>query len=209
MNRREVLELSDGHERSLVRLLQLALVGILAYGIYAGSVGIAVNAAGALVVSVLPALLSREFDLHADPGIVLLITTAVLLHAIGITGPYRNTSWWDTLTHAFSGLVVTGIGYAAVRAIDEHTESIEIPDLYMPVFLLIFALATGVLWEVVEFTVTKASSLYGGRSLLIVFGPGDIVTDLIFTGIGGLVLALWARGIFRGLADQLTGVLIR
>ena len=209
MNEFPAFDLGDGQERALVRLLQLVLVGIFAYGSYVGNAGIAANAAGALAVSVLPTLLQRKFGFRTDPGVLVLITTAVLLHAIGIIGPYRNVSWWDTLTHAFSGLVVTGIGYAVVRGIDDHTGAVEIPDPYMPAFLLIFALATGVLWEVIEFAMTKLSALYGGRSLLIVFGPGDIVTDLIFTGVGGLALALWARGTFGGMALQFAGVLDR
>jgi hypothetical protein len=209
MNAPGSIALDDRQEWWVVRALQAALVGILGFGLYAGDAGVAVNAAGALAVSVLPALIGREYDLRTDPGVVALITLAVLLHVIGILGPYRSVSWWDTLTHLFSGLVVTGIGFAVVRAIDRYADAVHVPDRYLPVFLLVFALATGVFWEVIEFGVSRLSSLYGGRSVLVVYGPGDIVTDLIFTAVGGLLLAFWRMRLFRGLAWRLTGVLAR
>ena len=205
----QAFELSDEQEHAVVRLLQLGLLGLLGFAIYTGNVGVGVNAAGALVVTLLPALLNREYHLHMDAGITLLITVAVSLHTIGILGPYQSISWWDTLTHAFSGFLATGIGYAVVQAIDEHVDSVDIPGRFLPVFLFVFAVATGVFWEVIEFAATRLSSLYGGKSVLIVFGPGDIVTDLVFTALGGIILALIGTEYFEGLARKLDLVLAR
>ena len=203
MSVRDSLALSDERERVLTRLLQLALVGLAGYGLVTGSSSVAVNAAGALLVTALPALLRREVGLRIDFGIALWLTVAVLLHAVGILGPYRNVWWYDYVTHALSASVVAGIGYAVVRALDEHSERIELPEPFFSAFLFLVVVAFGVVWEVLEFAVTEISEALGVNSVLVVFGISDIVTDLVFTSLGGLVVVLWGRGYFRSLATKL------
>jgi len=173
---RDSLALSDERERVLTRLLQLALVGLAGYGLVTGSSSVAVNAAGALLVTALPALLRREVGLRIDFGIALWLTVAVLLHAVGILGPYRNVWWYDYVTHALSASVVAGIGYLGVLPTPMPT---------------------------VEFAGTEISEALGVNSVLVVFGISDIVTDLVFTSLGGLVVVLWGRGYFRSLATKL------
>jgi hypothetical protein len=166
-----------------------------------------VNAVGGLLVSFLPALLRREYDLHLDVGIMLWLTLTIVLHVIGTLGPYQSVWWWDLLTHSLAGLIVAGIGYAIFVTIDRYSDAASFPDAVRPVFLFLFVVAIGVFWEVLEFGMTLASSVYGGQSVLIVFGVDDIVTDLIFTAVGGIVTAVWIRWRFRPLAGQFAKLL--
>lgn len=204
MSLRTDLELTDDQEHVLTRLLQVVLVGLFAYGLVRGSASVAVNAAGALLVSALPALLRREVGLRLDFGLVLWLTVAVLLHAIGILGPYRNVWWYDHVTHALSASVVAGVGYAVARSIDVHSDSVSLPEPFFSAFLFLVVVAFAVVWEVVEFAVTTVSEMLGMNSVLVVFGPADIVTDIVFTALGGLLIVLWGRGYFRPLAAKLT-----
>lgn len=197
--------LTDGRERALVRALQVVLVGLVLTGLVAGDVGVVVNAGGALVATALPVLLRREYGVSVDPGLVLWLTVAVVLHAVGTVGQpslYERAWWWDVVTHVLSGSVVAGVGYASVRAVDVHAEDIYLPPEVLPVFVLLFTLAAGVLWEVLEFAATLVADHSGTESVLIVFGPGDIVTDLIATGLAGLAVALWGTEYLRGLTYQ-------
>lgn len=200
------LSLSESQERALVRLLQLVLLGLAGYGLATGNASVAVNAAGGLAVSALPALLRREVGLRMSADVVLVITVAVLLHAVGILGPYRTVWWYDYLTHALSAAVVTGIGYAVVRSIDTHSESIALPEPFFSVFLFLVVVAFAVLWEVLEFAVGQVSEALGVEAVLIVFGVTDIVGDVVFSALGGLLVVLWGRGTFRPLAAKLSVV---
>lgn len=195
--------LSDGQERLLTRLLQLGLAGLVAYGLLRGSPSVAVNAAGALLVSALPALLRREVGLRLDVGLVLWLTVAVLLHAVGILGPYRTVWWYDYVTHALSASVVAGVGYAVVRSLEVHSDSTTLPEPFFSVFLFLVVVAFAVVWEVLEFAVTTVSELLGMESVLVVFGLTDIVSDIVFSTLGGLVVVFWGRGHFRPLAAKL------
>jgi hypothetical protein len=61
----------------------------------------------------------------------------------------------------------------------------------MSVFILLFVLAFGVFWEVVEFGLTVAADRLGTGSLLVQYGLEDTMLDLLFDTLGGLVVAAW------------------
>lgn len=181
----------DGTKFWLFRGMQIVLIGILGIGIYTQNLGIIVNSAIALGITFLPAYLEHDQNIAFSSGIVLWITLAVMLHAAGTLGPYRTISWWDSVTHALSSSVVAGVGYATVRAIDEHSDAIYLPQRFMFLFILMFVLAFGVFWEIVEFLTTLLGQLLGAGSILTQYGLSDTILDLVFNTLGALIFALW------------------
>jgi hypothetical protein len=167
----------------------------------------------ALGVPFLPAALEREYDLPMDAGLTLWITTAVFLRALGVAGVpgltgnlYAEGSpipFWDHVTHALSASVVAAVGYTVARAIDEHTEAVYLPSRFMFVFILVFVMACGVLWEVIEFGLGGAASLLGSGSVLTQYGLGDTMLDLVFDMIGGVVVAIWGTAYLTDVAGAL------
>lgn len=200
------LGLSDREELALTVALQLLLVGLIGFGLVTGNYRVVVNAIAALVVSLLPAIIRREWHLRIDVGLMLWLTAATVFHAIGILGPYRNVIWWDYATHALSASIFVGIAYAVITAQERYHDAVSLPEPFRSAYLFLLAVAMGVLWEVVEFTMTQVSKLTGGKSALIVFGVDDIVTDLLFTAVGGVLVVLWGRGYFRDLSRNLARV---
>lgn len=192
----DTLELSDAHERLFARSLQFALGGILAYGLITLQLGMAMNAGLALVVTFLPALLRREYSYSMDPGLILLITIAVFLHALGSLSLYRRFSWYDEITHTISAILIAGIGYAVLRAFECHSAEIDVPSEFRAIFILIFVLAFGVIWEVFEFAAIWLSQVIGVKSPVRVFGIDDIVTDMVFNAVGAGIVAIWGTGYF-------------
>ncbi|MEF8937380.1 MAG: hypothetical protein V5A32_05435, partial [Halovenus sp.] len=144
---------SDRRQRQLVHVLQAAMGGILLVGLFTGEYGIVVNAGVGLAVTFLPAILERSYRFTMGVGIVLWITAAMFLHALGVVplpffdfqSAYSSTWWWDHMTHALSSSLVAGVAYATVRALDEHTEFINMPPTFLFVFMLMFVLAFGVI----------------------------------------------------------------
>lgn len=205
MSLRARFELSDRAEEALARLLQLVLFALFVFGVVRGDVGVAFNASAALLVSRAPSFIRRETGLTIDVSLVLLITVAAALHALGTLGPYRTLWWWDYLTHALSAFTVTGIAYAVVVSVDRHANGVSLPQPFLSLVLVLFSVAAAVLWEVVEFAATKIAAVAGTRSVLIVFGVSDIATDIVFTTLGGVVVALGGTSYFRSLARTLVG----
>lgn len=185
----DVLGLSESQERAITRVLQLVLLALVGYGLVTGEFTVATTAALALAVTFLPALLRREYGYSMDPGLVCWIAVAVVLHTVGSLWLYEF-QWYDEITHTVSATIVAGIGYAAFRALERHSDEISVPSAFRSLFIVVFVLAVGVVWEVLEFT-------FGG--LVTVYGIDDIVTDFVFNAVGAVIVAIWGTGYVRGL----------
>jgi len=191
----ETLGLSDTKERLVTRGLQFLLVGAIVFGVVTGQKPIAVSGAIALGVTLLPALLRWEYGYSMDAGLVLWITIAVVLHTFGYLGLYGQVQWYDEITHTFSATIIAGIGYASFRALELHSDAIDVPSTFRAVFIVVFVLAAGIFCEVLEYT-------FG--SLVTVYGIDDIVTDMLANATGAVIVAIWGgdyvdglRGFFR------------
>ena len=201
------LRLSDRRRRQLVRGFQLALAGILAVGLYELNVGVVVNVLVALAVMELPGLLERDYGLPIDARLTLWIVIPVFLHAIGSFGLYQMFGLWDNMTHALSSSLVAAAGYATVRAFDVHDPKVYLPRKFVAGFILIFTLAFGVLWELLEFGLDGLASMTGTDSVLAQVSLANTMSDLVFDLVGGVLVAVWGAaylsGVSRSLADKL------
>ncbi|PGF18025.1 hypothetical protein CP556_19270 [Natrinema sp. CBA1119] len=189
---------SQHRQRQLTYLMEIGLVGMLFVGIERGNGGIVINTGVALAVTQLPPLLERDYEIPMDPRLTLWITTAVFLHAFGTVGLpgatatlYSQVWWWDHMTHALSASLVAGVGYATVRALHEHAEGIYFPRRFVAVFILLFVLAFGVLWEILEFVIALSADALGVKAVLTQYGLEDTMLDFVFNSIGAIVVALW------------------
>jgi hypothetical protein len=203
MRLHERVGVDEVYLRVLVRLLQVALLGITLVGLVRFNWTLVINAGVSLGVTFLPGLLDRDFRVPMDAGLTLWITTAVFLHAVGALGPYQWFGWYDSVTHTLSATIVAGAGYASARALAEHDDALEIPPEFMFVFILVFVLAFGVLWEILEFASGGVASLVGGEAVLAQYGVRDIVLDLVFNTVGALLVATLGTESLRGVARAL------
>ena len=216
MRVRDTIGLNASHQRRLTHAMQVVLVGLLFVGLERRSLGVVVNASIGLGVTYLPALLERDYEVPMDAGLTLWITTAVFLHSLGTVGIpgvgrsfYNSIWWWDHLTHTLSSTIVAATGYATARAIGEHTSDIYLPERFMFVFILLFVLAFGVFWEVIEFAVGGLSATLGSGSILTQYGLEDTMLDLLFDALGGVIVALWGTAyltdVVGAISDRLEG----
>ena len=201
---RDRLGISESHERLIVRFLQMILLGILVVGSVRGDTSVIVNSALGFGVTQLPALLKRDYGLPMDSGLVLWITAAVVVHAVGALGPYQSIWLWDKLAHTLSSSVVAAVGYTTVRAVSEYTPDVWIPSRLMFVFILLFVLAAGVFWEVLEFLAGQLAVVIGSEDVLIQYGLTDTMLDLVFDTVCGLVVAIWGTAYLTGTVSELT-----
>lgn len=203
--------LTEQRERLVVRGLQLVVAAVLVAGLFYGELGVVVNAAVGLGVTLLPAVLERRYRFTMNAGLVLWITVAMLLHAVGtlplpglgFLSAYTAVWWWDHMTHALSSSLVAGVAYAVTRALEEHSDYIVIPSRFMFVYLVIFVMAFGVIWELLEFYIAVVTGLLGFGNVLTQYGLDDTVLDLIYNTIGGVLLALFGTAYLTDVVEQL------
>jgi hypothetical protein len=193
----------DRLQRVATRVMQVAIVAILLAGVFTKNVSVVVNASVALAITFLPAVLERDWGIYLDPWLTLWITTAVLLHAIGMLGPYATIPWWDHVTHTLSATIVAGVGYATARAVDEHSEAIYLPETFLTAFVLLFTMAIGVTWEILEFLAREIARFFGVQAVLVQYGLDDTLVDLLFNTVGAVLVALFGTNMFSSVVDSL------
>lgn len=204
------LRVPASSQRVIARTLEFALIGFLFVGLYQGELGIVVNSGVALAVAQLPAALERNYGIVMDPRLVLWLTAAVFLHALGTVGLpgtetfYRSVWWWDHLTHTLSASVVAATGYVVVRSLDEHVPAVYFPPSFTFVAILVVVIAFGVFWEVIEFAIGLLAQATGMRSVLTQYGLQDSMLDLVFDILGGLIVATWGTVYLTDVISQLT-----
>ena len=197
MRVREHLGVPVVWQQRLTWLMEVSLIGMFFVGLYELHVGIIVNTGVGILVTQLPPVLERDYEVPMDPALTLWITSAVFLHALGVVGLpgggslYRSEWWWDHLTHALSASVVAAVGYATARSFDLHDEDVDLPPKFMFVFILLFVIAFGVFWEVIEFSLGELARIGGGQPILAQHGLEDTMLDLIFDIVGAVLVASW------------------
>jgi hypothetical protein len=216
MKLRRRLGISERRQHHLSRGMQLTLFGLLFVALERQSPNLLVTVTIGLAVTFLPAILERDLEIPMDAGLTLWITTAAFLHTIGVAGIpgtraplYNAIPFYDHITHALSASVVAGVGYATVRAVDEHSPGMHLPERFTFVFILVFVVAFGVVWELIEFGVDIVGTATGvGATGFTQHGLEDTLLDLVFNAIGGVVVAIWGTvyltGVSEAIRDRLT-----
>jgi ABC-type uncharacterized transport system permease subunit len=211
MRLRDRIGLSTRRQEQLARGMQLFLFGLVFVGFERQSPPIIINAVVGLGVTFMPAILERDYDMPMNAGLTLWISAAAFLHAVGVIGIpggdgslYGQIPNYDHVTHALSASVVAGAGYAAVRAVDEHSEDLHLPPKFMFVFILIFVVAFGVVWEILEFTIGYIGNTTGyGTRGFSQYGIEDTLKDLIFNTIGGVLVGIWGTVYLTGFVETI------
>lgn len=184
-------KLEPRHKIQISRLFQGCMIGFILIGILENDFSIVINSAVGLVVTFMPEILEKDYDISMSPWLVVWVASAVFFHAFGVLGPYKNIWWWDHFTHTLSATLVAAVGYSAFSAFDNHMDELHIPEKFMFVFILIFVLAFGVFWEVLEFGLQLISDALGAKTVLTQHGIEDTMKDLLFNTAGGVIVALF------------------
>lgn len=196
--------LSPPRQQLLSRLLQASIAVILVVGLSARNLSIIINASLALVATLIPATLARDYRISLGPGVTLWISTALFLHTLGMFGLYDNVWWYDHVTHTLSATIVAAIGYVSTRAIAEQNDNLYLPPKFMFVYVLLFTLALGVFWEVLEFGARFGAEFLGLDPVLVQYGFDDSLLDLVFNTVGAVLVAIFGTQRVSDLVEAVT-----
>ncbi|MDK2831594.1 MAG: hypothetical protein PWQ75_1346, partial [Methanolobus sp.] len=200
---RKLLGISDKTQVLAARILQGGLVLLLLFGILRRDLSTTVNATTGLILTFVPHIITRKYNIKQDTGVVLWLTLAIFLHTIGTFEFYDYIDNWDHVTHALSASVVAAAGYTLIRAIDIYVDEIYIPPRVLFIFILIFVLAMGVVWEIIEFLSDVFTSTLGFDAILAQHGIGDTMLDLMFDLFGAVLAATWGTAYLSNISYKL------
>jgi hypothetical protein len=164
--------------------MQAGMFAIGLAGIVTGNLTWLPAAFTSLFISEVPSVLARDLKLVLPFQFNFLIVFALFLHVVGgFYGFYDDIPWWDHLTHATSASLVAALGLVVVVSIDRYVESIYLPKPFLAFFIVMFTMAFGVLWELMEFATDQLTGS------LLQYSLDDSMLDMLFDGFAGFVVA--------------------
>ncbi|KYH25040.1 hypothetical protein HAPAU_28610 [Halalkalicoccus paucihalophilus] len=160
------------------RGVRSGIVSVLLIGVRRRDPGAIVNATLAFVAASLPDVIEHRYDVEFRPWQRVYASIAMLMHAVGMLGPYDDVWWWDHLTHTHSATLLGGIVYTASRrrGRDPRTDVIGV------------VACVGILWEGMEYVIHTAANRLGIEPILVTYSKIDIVFDILFDLVGAVLV---------------------
>jgi len=167
------------------RAMQAGMLGVALAGLVTSNFMWMPAAMISLFISAIPAILRRDLGLVLPVELNFWIVLALFLHVIGgFSGFYDNVPGWDHLTHAMSSSLVAALGFVFVVSVDKYVESISLPRSFLAFFIIMFTMAIGVIWELMEFA---NDQLTGSR---LQYDLDDTMVDMMFDSLAGFIVGI-------------------
>ncbi len=141
-----------------------------------------------VIVTLLPLLLGRRFDVHIPPEFEFLAVMFVYasLFLGEVHGYYIRYWWWDAVLHTGSGFLLGVLGFLLVYVLNESPDvDMHMRPRFVALFAFMFAVGMGALWEIFEFGMDRLFGMNMQKSGLV-----DTMWDLIVDTVGAAVIAL-------------------
>lgn len=168
----------------LSRLMQACILVVAAAGIITHNLTWVPAALVSLFVTMIPSFVRRDIGFVLPPELSFWVVAALFLHVVGgYAGFYNSLPGWDHLTHVMSASLIGALGFVLVVTVDKYVESIYLPRTFLAVFIVMFTMAVGVLWEIMEFANDSLTHSH------LQYGLSDTMYDLMFDGFAGIVVA--------------------
>ncbi len=114
-----------------------------------------------------------------------------------IFGFFAKVTWWDSLLHTFSGVMLTFLSFSLISLMnDVSNKNFRLNTGFMLLFAFCLTLTIGAIWEIVEYTI---DSIFGtnmqrayislvdgsrGEALVGEAALSDTMKDLILDAVG-------------------------
>jgi hypothetical protein len=160
-------------------------------------------ATATLILTFLPAIFARRWQIHVPPSFVsaIIVFTFATLFMGEVWDYYERFWWWDLVLHGSSAIGFGLIGFLFIFLMFQGNRH-NAPPLSVAVISFTFALSIGALWEIFEFAMDKSFGMTMQKS-----GLGDTMYDLIVdtfgAALGALAGYLYLKGQLGGGLRQL------
>jgi hypothetical protein len=139
----------------------------------------------ALAATFFPAFLERNYRINLPPEFefVIIVFVYATLFLGEVQRFYLKFWWWDIFLHSISGVALGFIGFLVFYTLYSERR-IQASAFSVSVFSFSFALASGALWEIIEFAVDQTFGTNMQKS-----GLRDTMYDLIVDAAGAFATA--------------------
>lgn len=142
----------------------------------------------ALVLTFFPTMIERNLKIYlpAELEIAIIVFIYATIFLGNVHSYYTKLWWWDVVLHTASGVILGAIGFILLYVLNNEPKiPLKMTPAFVALFSFTFAVATGTVWEIFEFSMDSWFGLNMQKSGLV-----DTMFDLIVDSIGGLFAAL-------------------
>ena len=161
----------------------------------------AVVTIGIIAVTLAPFLLARLLRVFIPPEFVLLAIGFVFasLFLGEVHDYYTRFWWWDIVLHSTSGFLLGIVGFLLVYVLNETEDiGVHMKPGFVAFFAFLFAVGTGALWEIFEFSMDSFFGMNMQKPMLgDPSGLTDTMWDLIVDTLGALIIAVLGYGYIK------------
>ncbi|MFA5020263.1 MAG: DUF2238 domain-containing protein [Candidatus Pacearchaeota archaeon] len=184
--------------RYLAYFMQVLILGFIIWGVYLGKYLPAFEGVICLIFTFIPLMLKRKKGIHLPWTLNFLIVFSLYFHTSGrIFGLYPMFyPFYDKFGHFMGSVTVALLGFTAFVIMDRYTE-LKLKKHHIVFFIVIFTLAIGAFWEIIEFTADKLFHATNQYSL------DDTMYDLVFDLFGGLFIAFLTKVNFDTMRNKI------
>ncbi|GAA5063838.1 hypothetical protein GCM10025751_52610 [Haladaptatus pallidirubidus] len=175
----EFMQISTGQKAE--RSIKGAIIAVFIAGVRRWNPGAIVNAVIGFAAAYLPDIIERQYDIKFQPWQRVYTGIAMLMHAVGMLGPYDDTWWWDHITHTLSASLLGGAVHVAAQRCGRDPQR----------SVLTAIVGGGVLWEVMEYAIHGLTDRLDLEPVLIPYSARDTIVDLFFNLLGALLVLLF------------------
>jgi hypothetical protein len=153
----------------------------------------------ALIVSFIPIIIKRNYQITLPLVLEIFVTLALILHVGGgLFGAY-NIPHYDTLTHFVSSFLVAFLAFVVIYILDEYWDGLMMDKYAMAFVVVIATISMGVIWEFNEWI---TDIVFGTNEQ---WGYDDTIKDLFIDMIAGIFMAaIGVSMIKHGSFDEMT-----
>lgn len=158
-------------------------------------------------IILVPPLISKTTHFRIPVLVEVVLVTFSGMHLIlgEINEFYSKISWWDSLLHTMSGIIIGALGYIIINTIDasEHND-IRLTPFFSSILIVIFAVSVGYFWEIFEWWADElfgsnmqryleegSNTIGGGVPLVGHEALADTMKDMMLNLIGAVIMGIY------------------
>jgi hypothetical protein len=165
-------------------VMKLVMLGMIPVEISRGEYLFCIAIIIAVVLSLVPSIVQRNYSITLPFELDLLITLSIFLHTfLGEGLEFYSKYWpWDNILHMFGSGVSAILAFVIVYSM-HYTRKVRLTLPLIWFFTATFAMALGGMWEIVEFGVDNIFDKNAQKGL------DDTMVDMIYDLLGGITAA--------------------
>lgn len=145
-----------------------------------------------LLVSLIPAIVNRSYDVNLPWSLDFLLTIWLAFSLLGEMRFYAEIWWWDDFLHFAGTAVLVYLAFVLVFALN-FTNKIRLSIPMIGFFTFLIGVAFGAIWEIAEFyawQITGTDALAMGTPPDFQLGLLDTFSDLQLDAAASIFIAL-------------------